>query len=269
MAKKLITSSMDVGNLAQHYAARPYDHYRKEVYQLFVDILGCLGSESRILDIGAGPGHLAREYFRRFRRGQSRFVLLDVSRELLAIAEQRLRSRGDRVRTVLRSYNKDHWDRGLGKFDAVVSNNSLFHVWPERLEGFYATCFGRLKKNGILLNQQAFAYEAGRSPYTDDPFAVFMRSLPENILPPLPHLSAADKRRLRREQDEAQRKHRQALEQAKRSGVALPEERGYQFLTVERHLECMRAAGFAAGCIWRKREFAVLLGVKGRPGVMS
>jgi len=27
----------------------------------------------------------------------------------------------------------------------------------------------------------------------------------------------------------------------------------------------MRAAGFSAGCIWQKRDFAVLMGIKGSP----
>ncbi len=31
------------------------------------------------------------------------------------------------------------------------------------------------------------------------------------------------------------------------------------------HLSYLRAAGFAAGCIWRKMDFAVLAGIKGRP----
>jgi hypothetical protein len=52
---------IDVGGWAEHYATRPYGHYKAEVYRLFVDVLRSLGSEIRILDVGAGPGHLARE----------------------------------------------------------------------------------------------------------------------------------------------------------------------------------------------------------------
>jgi cyclopropane fatty-acyl-phospholipid synthase-like methyltransferase len=157
------------------------------------------------------------------------------------------------------------WDNRLGRFDAIVSNNALFLVWPERLGCFYESCFARLKGNGIMLNQQSFAYEPEVSLYGNDPFPRFMQALPESILPRLPQQTAAERRRLAIEKRHAEEEHRRALERAEAAGVEFREDRGYQFLTVQEHLQAMRRAGFACGCMWRKREFAVLLGVKGQP----
>ena len=266
-ASKTISSSVDVGEWARHYATRPYGHYKQEVYQLFIGILAALRGHPRVLDIGAGPGHLCREYFRRHRQSNAQFCLLDSSEDLLEIARARLKSRAEQVRTFLRNVNSNKWEKGVGKLDAIVSNNALFCVWPERLEPFYEICFSRLKKNGIMLNQQCFVYESTQSPYGSGPVAGFMRSLPEAILPKIPNQTAADKQRLSREKQAAQKRQQDALAALKRSGATMPQERGYTFLTSDVHLQYMRAAGFACSCIWRKREFAVILGVKGQPQV--
>jgi len=264
--RKPLLSTMDVGRMAQHYATRPYGHYRAEVYRLFIDVLAWLRSPIRILDVGAGPGHLAHEYFKRHPRRRDQFVLLDASSEILKIARSRLGARADRVRTFVRSFNMPNWDRGIGRFDAVVSNNALFHVRPHKLPAFYRACFARLRKDGILLNQQSFAYEDRASPYGDDPFALFTQKLPAGVLPQTPGLTAAAERRLQEEAREAAAEHSAALAEARAAGVRFADgQTGYQFLTVGHHIERMRKAGFQCGCIWRKREFAVVLGLKGSP----
>jgi len=262
--KKILLSSMDVGDWAQHYASRPYGHHKAEVYELFVDIISCLPDSARVLDIGAGPGHLACEFYQRCRNSRLQFVLLDASVEMLRLAEQRLTDQS--VRTVHRSFNMDGWDKGMGRFAAIVSNNALFHVRSENLRSFYGSCFGLLEADGFLLSQQSFAWEDGVTPYESCGFSAFMQRLPEPIMSSLPHLSERDRERLDREKAEASEQHARALDEAKAAGVEfMPGQTGYQFLTVEAHLEAMREAGFAAGCIWRKREFAVLCGVRGEP----
>jgi cyclopropane fatty-acyl-phospholipid synthase-like methyltransferase len=142
--RKPLLSSMDVGDWARHYASRPYGHHKAEVYELFVDILSCLPDGADVLDVGAGPGHLAHEFYGRNPETGVGFVLLDASVEMLKIAAERLAGR--RVETVHRSFNMAGWSDGVGPFDAIVSNNSLFHVHPENLEAFYRTCYGLLKR---------------------------------------------------------------------------------------------------------------------------
>jgi SAM-dependent methyltransferase len=256
----------DFGGWAQHYASTPYDHYRMEVYHLFIDILAQTKSHARVLDVGAGPGNFTHEYFRRHPESDCRFVLLDASRELLRVAESRLASRAGHVAMLTRSYNSEGWAEGLGKFDAIVSNNSLFHLRPRNLAAFYRGCFARLKKNGLLLNQQAFGYESRNSPAVCDAFSQFVQTIPESILPQYAGSMTRDElSRLKRRKIAAGRRRVRAMERARVAGVEIGAADEHQYLTAERHLAYMRQAGFTAGCIWQKRDFAVLMGVKGRP----
>ena len=256
----------DFGEWAQHYASIPYDHYKEEVYHLFIEVLVHLKSHLRVLDVGAGPGNLSYEYFKRYPRSACRFVLMDASRELLKVAENRFKSRGGRVSTVLRSYNWEDWHEGLGKFDAIVSNNSLFHLRPQKLAGFYDSCYYRLKKNGVLLNQQAFGYESRNRPAVLDGFSRFVQTIPQCILPQYPvSETKLDLPGLQIQKTAAGKRRVRAIEQARAAGIEIAEANEYQYLTAEKHLDCMRRAGFTAGSIWQKRDFAVLMGVKGKP----
>jgi SAM-dependent methyltransferase len=263
---KLPPMKNDFGGWAQHYASIPYDHYRMEVYHLFIDILTQTKSHARVLDVGAGPGNLAYEYFRRHPESDCHFVLLDASRELLRVAEARFASRAGQVTTLARSYNSAGWADGMGKFDAIVSNNSLFHLRPRNLAAFHRGCFAHLKKNGLFLNQQAFGYESRDSPAVRDAFSQFVQTIPESILPQYAgSMTQAELSRLKRQKIAAGRKRVRAMGRARVAGVGIGEADEHQYLTAERHLACMRQAGFTAGSIWQKRDFAVLMGVKGRP----
>lgn len=256
----------DFGEWAQHYASIPYDHYKQEIYQLFIDILIHLKSHSRVLDVGAGPGNLSYEYFKRYPDSPCRFVLMDASRKLLQVAQNRFQSRSGCVSTVLRSYNSADWHENLGKFDAIVSNNSLFHLRPQNLARFYGACYDRLKKNGMLLNQQAFGYESHDRPAVVDSFSRFVQTIPQCILPQYPESETKiDMHRLQIQKTAAGKRRVRAIEQAKAAGIEVADADEYQYLTAEKHLDCMRSAGFTAGCIWQKRDFAVLMGVKRKP----
>lgn len=261
MPNKIPLMKNDFGGWAQHYASIPYDHYRLEVYELFIEILIHLKSHARVLDVGAGPGNLSHEYFKRFPRSTCQFVLVDASRELLKVAEDRFQGH---VKTVVRSYNASDWDKGLGNFDAIVSNNSLFHLHPQSLPGFYDACYRRLKRNGILLNQQAFGYESQNTPGAIDAFSAFVQTLPRCILPQ-DSTTERERRRLKAKKVAAGRRRVEAMDQARASGVEIATADEHQYLTAEKHLEHMRNAGFSAGVIWQKRDFAVLMGVKGNP----
>ncbi len=247
---KIPVMKNDFGSWAQHYSSIPYDHYRLEIYQLFIEILVHLKSHARVMDVGAGPGNLCYEYFKRHPGSKCQFVSVDASRELLKVAATRFESRPERVKTFVRSYNADDWDRGLGNFDAIVSNNSLFHLHPRNLADFYTTCYRRLKKNGILLNQQAFGYESENNPSAADPFSAFVQTLPRCILPQGPEpTTQRDLRRLNAKKKAAGNVRKEAMDKARTSGVEIADAREHQYLTAEKHLEQMRQAGFSAGTI--------------------
>ena len=256
-----ILSDMDFGDCAKQYAAEPYGHFKQEIYPLFVAIIARFGSGGRVLDIGAGPGHLAGEFYKAHTNSPLQFVLLDSSREMLRIASDRLAGRP--VQTFARSFNMDGWEEDLGTVHGIVSNNALFHVRPERLDRFYATCHALLARDGILLNQQAFGYSDGESPYGNAPFPERMRDILASVLPDGPPMTEEDRTRLEEKRKGVSEKQAKAIAEARTIGVEVATgQTGYQFLSVERHLQSMRKAGFASGCIWRKREFAVVCGTK-------
>ncbi len=254
----------DDGRAARGYADAPYTHYRQEVYPLFCELIAALGPAPRVLDVGAGPGHLALEFGRAHPHCRAEFVLLDVGRAMLEIARERLDGTGLKVSLLARDFSGDGWARGLGGFDALVSNNALFHLAPERLSGFYATAHGLLAEEGLLLNHQTFGRE-------DERFAEALEEFPP-VLAYWREWSEEKRARAetcRRENEEllaaAQERRRELLEGCD-AGPA-DDELAYPglHLPAGRHLECMRQAGFAAGCIWRKMDSAVLAGVKGSP----
>lgn len=55
-ASRIPLMKNDFGEWARHYVSIPYDHYRLEIYQLFIEFLVHLKSHARVLDVGAGPG---------------------------------------------------------------------------------------------------------------------------------------------------------------------------------------------------------------------
>jgi len=256
----------DFGQWAEHYTTSPYDHYRGEVYDLFIDIFSHLKSLTTVLDVGAGPGNLAFEFFRRLPDSRTRFVLVDASREMLRAAETRFAERGQGVKVVCRSYNTEGWEKSLGRFDAIASNNSLFHLRPPNLRAFYRICFERLKTNGVFVNQQAFGYESGNRPKTRDRFSEIVQNLPDEIMPQYSvRMSEFEKRQLKNMKIAAGERRVSAMQRAVSDGVHIEDADEHQYLTAEKHLQLMRAAGFSAGCIWQKRDFAVLMGIKGSP----
>ncbi len=121
----------DGGEAARCYADKPYGHYKEEVYPLFAGILAGLPGGIRVLDVGAGPGHMAFEFYRARPDSDVKFALLEIGRAMLDIAARRMKGLGFEIECFQRSYNSPGWEEGMGTFDAVVSNNSIFHVRPE------------------------------------------------------------------------------------------------------------------------------------------
>ena len=220
--------------------------------------------DSRVLDIGAGPGHLEYEFYNKFPQSNFEFTLIDASYKLLNIAKEKVKEFNKEIETHNRSFNMPGWNEDLGKYNAIVSTNALFHILPENLDNFYGTCRELMLNQGFMLNLQSFGWENGINPYTsDNPFDVLMRSLPKSIMPQLSTQLREDKEKLDESKKKIAEDTKKAVEEAKAAGVEFVEgQTGYQFLSVEHHLESMREAGFHAGCIWRKREFAVICGIK-------
>ena len=120
-----------------------------------------------------------------------------------------------------------------------------------------------LRQGAMLLSQDPFGWADGESPYGEAAFPRLAGEFLRELMPWAADESEDDRNRLADEKRAAEAKHKQALARARERGVIIPhDESGYQFLTVEWHVAAMRKAGLAAGCIWRKREFAVLCGIR-------
>ena len=118
---------------------------------------------------------------------------------------------------------------------------------------------------GIFLFQEPCSYSGTANPYGGNPLSDFLSGLPSSILPGSPPVSQRERKRLEAEKQQAVAKHRESIAQARADGIVFPPETGWQFVTVDTHLESLRKVGFVPGCIWKKKASAVVLGVKGRP----
>lgn len=84
----------------------------------------------RVLELGSGPGFLAEHLLRR--NPQVQVVLLDFSAPMQVLARERLQPFADRVTHVERSFRDEGWADGLGRFDAVVTNQAVHELRHRR-----------------------------------------------------------------------------------------------------------------------------------------
>ena len=249
----------DISDKARHYASHSYGHYKSEVYTLFANILSSLRDGAVVLDIGGGPGHLPYEFFREYPDKNIDYQVLDSSRELLKIAEEKLA--GDtRVGTGLIDFNSDGWHRALPLADAIVSNNALFHLHPDRIGDFHAQMADRLKPGGFFLNQQSMCYPGGYHPYQENAITRFLARMPYAVLPQMPQCSEEKCRRMKEADAAVSERHGKEIAAVKEQQDIDPTV--YHFHAVEDHLQALRNAGMEATTIWQKKEFHVILGIK-------
>lgn len=263
--KSKVISRMDLldGRLAKQYAAMPLGYYKEVTFPYFAELLDLMGSDVRILDIGAGCGHFAERYFTSRPQSKVQFVLIDSSATLLDIAEDKLRKLGVEIDAYQLSYNSEGWERHIGRFDAIISHNSLFHLDLDRVSGFYAICFDLLRDDGLLLNQQSFSVELLKTR-----FKSFYQ-----VLGPQRFLSMSERDQIV-ESEHLSNQLQNSEAAAMATEIADLQAKGWVLeskiefsslsLTVEEHLEFLRHVGFSAACVWRMMHFGMIAGLKGQ-----
>lgn len=104
----------------------------------------------RILELGSGPGQLAREILSHC--DVETYVALDFSPAMHAIAAEHLASLASRVTFVTRDFRESSWPHELGPFDAVVTLQAAHETRHKRhLVALLERARTTLAPNGLLL----------------------------------------------------------------------------------------------------------------------
>lgn len=101
--------------IAETRIKRPY---RPRFFEAFCEALGSR-QKARILELGSGPGELARMILERC--DVQMYVALDFSPVMHAIAANHLDELASRVTFVTRDFRESAWPVDLGTYDAVVT----------------------------------------------------------------------------------------------------------------------------------------------------
>lgn len=102
--------------------------YRPRFFAAFCAALR--GRALRILELGSGPGQLAREIVTNCE--VARYVALDFSPAMHAIAAEHLGELARRVTFVTRDFREPDWARELGPFDAIVTMQAAHETRHKR-----------------------------------------------------------------------------------------------------------------------------------------
>lgn len=88
------------------------------------------GGPLRVLELGSGPGQLARELLRHC--AIARYVALDWSQAMHDLAAEHLGDLAGRVTFVVRDFRVPTWPAELGAFDAIVTQQAVHETRHRR-----------------------------------------------------------------------------------------------------------------------------------------
>ena len=118
------------------------------------------GRRLAILELGSGPGHLAEHVLGTCSVG--RYVALDFSAAMHALARERLGPAAERVEFVLRDFRDPEWNTGLGLFDVVVSQQSAHEVrHKSRIPAFFRSARAATRAEGMFLYCDSYVMPGG------------------------------------------------------------------------------------------------------------
>lgn len=148
MERVLEPEVMDTREEAEAYDAM--DHSAPNA--AFVERLLALGVHGRVLDIGCGPGHIPLQLAAV--APEVEVVGVDLSREMLRIAEEHRAVSPDADRVSFRLADAKGLEDEANSFDSVCSNTILHHI-PEPVP-FLAEAWRVLRPGGVLLIRDLF-----------------------------------------------------------------------------------------------------------------
>ena len=111
-----------------------------------------VGGQSRVMDLGCGPGTLAEKLLAAF--PEMHVICSDGSDEMLKLARQRLASYGERVSYAQADFGAENWTVNLpSDLDAVVSARAIHNLRQLKLIGpVYGRIYELLRPGGVFLN---------------------------------------------------------------------------------------------------------------------
>ena len=106
--------------------------WRADFFAAFVERITNDGAPRacRVLELGSGPGFLAEQVLGAHH--SLSYVALDISPAMHALARQRLGTLAARAEFVERSLRDADWSEGLGRFDFVVTNQTVHELRHKR-----------------------------------------------------------------------------------------------------------------------------------------
>ena len=150
----------DAGDAREWERTAPDRPGRAEMFRAFREQLSTLKPDMSILELGSGPGFLAAYLIDAF--PDARLTLLDFSAAMHDLARIRLGSHARCVRFIERSFKEPGWNRGLGLFDAVITNQAVHELRHKRhAVGLHAGVRATLAPAGIYLVCDHYFGEGG------------------------------------------------------------------------------------------------------------
>jgi len=135
--------------------------YRPRFFAAFCAALA--GTRLRILELGSGPGQLAREILSHC--DVASYTALDFSPAMHAIAAEYLGDLARRVTFVVRDFREPAWPEGLGPFDAVVTLQAAHEARHKRhLIPLLSRARTVLAPGGVLLYADHYLTPASKLP---------------------------------------------------------------------------------------------------------
>lgn len=125
--------------------------FREDFFAAFANELGKINKPSiRVLELGSGPGFLAQHLLSRL--ATIEISLLDFSPAMHELASRRLTNVIDRVAFVERNFKESGWEQGLGKFDAVITNQAVHELRHKRYSvALFQQVKSLLRSDGVFL----------------------------------------------------------------------------------------------------------------------
>jgi len=125
--------------------------YRPEFFAAFAASINIFSEKPlNILEIGSGPGHLAKHILENC--NIKHYTLLDFSAPMHQIAKNNLGQLADKATYLLRDFKSPQWIDSLGKFDVIVTMQAAHEVrHKQNISSLFLQLRKLLDDNGIFL----------------------------------------------------------------------------------------------------------------------